>query len=471
MLKKVLAVLLTLVMSATFCMTSSPKVEVKAATSLGAQKAELDKELAQIEAEQKALDDKIAAAKTDLEKQQTKKNNLDYQITLTKRKIKVIEEKIVVIKGQISENEKEIAKIEIEIGEKSKEIDKYGADIDATVAEIEKKAEEIAELEEQIKENFETFKKRLRAFYMHGNSTILSVLLGADSFSDLLTKAEMIQRIADHDNALLEELTSTKDDVIVKKENLEKEKNNLEVDKEMLEKSQSELKESMAALEEKRVTLKESREELEDENEELTKQTSDLKEQIAEIEQQIQDIEELEQQFAEQGEVLKQQAQAVQDELDEIYKQMESTGEYIGGSMLWPVYGYMKITSEFGWRFNNTDYHTGFDIGGRNAANEQIYGKPVLAANYGTVTYKGYQENGYGNYIIIDHGGGLTTLYAHMSEVYVKKGDSVDRGQAVGAVGSTGWSTGPHLHFEVRQDGKAYNPRKEFPNYPNVPNK
>ena len=135
---------------------------------------------------------------------------------------------------------------------------------------------------------------------------------------------------------------------------------------------------------------------------------------------------------------------------------INSVGEYVGGIFAWPVPGFSYISSDYGWRFNNTNYHTGVDITGSG-----VYGKNIVAANTGTVAFvqTTYTPNvGYGKYIIIDHGGGITTLYGHTKEIYVKVGQKVSRGQKIAAVGSTGWSTGPHLHFEVRKDKKHTNP-------------
>ena len=146
----------------------------------------------------------------------------------------------------------------------------------------------------------------------------------------------------------------------------------------------------------------------------------------------------------------------VQSEIDRIYAQNQSSGSYVGGEFTWPVPGYSSITSYYGWRFNNTDFHTGIDISGGG-----IYGKNIVAANSGTVIKANTTYTpgvGYGIYLMIDHGGGMSTLYGHTSQLYVKQGDHVEKGQVIAAVGSTGWSTGPHLHFEIRQNGKHTNP-------------
>lgn len=129
---------------------------------------------------------------------------------------------------------------------------------------------------------------------------------------------------------------------------------------------------------------------------------------------------------------------------------------YAGGDMVWPVPGYHIITSPYGWRYNGKDFHTGIDIGGAD-----IHGANIVAANGGTVRFVNLEDTpgaGYGIYLIIDHGGGISTLYAQCSSILVNEGDTVKRGQVIAAVGETGFSTGPHLHFEVRNKAAHKDP-------------
>ena len=146
-----------------------------------------------------------------------------------------------------------------------------------------------------------------------------------------------------------------------------------------------------------------------------------------------------------------------QAEIDRIYEEMDGEmEEFVGGTFMYPVPGYTYISSYYGWRFNGTDFHTGVDFTGSN-----VNGKKVVAANAGNVIFTKttyIPGKSYGKYIIVDHGGGFSTLYAHLSSVNVSVGDYVKKGQSIGNVGSTGWSTGPHLHFEIRVNGKHTNP-------------
>ena len=143
------------------------------------------------------------------------------------------------------------------------------------------------------------------------------------------------------------------------------------------------------------------------------------------------------------------------DSISETIKVLQSQNtQYIGGAMCWPSQASTRITSPFGWRYlsllGGRNYHTGVDIGAAGGTN-------ILAANSGKVIKAGW-NNSYGYMVMVDHGGGIVTLYAHSSKLLVKTGDVVTRGQAIALIGSTGMSTGNHLHFEVRVNGKYQNP-------------
>ena len=194
-------------------------------------------------------------------------------------------------------------------------------------------------------------------------------------------------------------------------------------------------------------------------NEEYEKRIKELEKQLKEAKNSIQDLAAMQKEYEANYEELSAMQKQIQAELLDIYKNLNTSNEaYVGGEMMWPVPGYSKISSYYGWRFDNTDFHTGMDITGSG-----VHGAPVVAANTGTVVhtktcpYNGYSY-GYGTYIIVDHGGGITTLYAHLSSIDVKVGDIVVMGQRIGRVGNTGWSTGAHLHFEVRINGEHTNP-------------
>ena len=293
--------------------------------------------------------------------------------------------------------------------------------INVTQDYISAKHAEIDKKETDINESMQLFRDRVRAIYMTGGysdkANSLIMLLSSESVSDFLTRAMYLKRLNEHDRALMDVL-----------------------------------EEELASLNDEKAELDETKKELEAEKAELTETRDSLQ-------NSLQDINAMQSELEENYEELSGYLKEIQNEIADIYKNLTTSKEdYVGGEMMWPAPGYSKITCEYGWRFNGTDFHTGIDISGSG-----IHGAKVVAANTGTVIftkqcpYNGYSY-GYGTYAIVDHGGGITTLYAHMSSLAVNVGDVVVMGQQIGNVGNTGWSTGAHLHFEVRKDGKSVNP-------------
>lgn len=281
--------------------------------------------------------------------------------------------------------------------------------------------ETIAEKQKSIDVNMAAYKERMRATYMAGNSSTLGMMLGAESISEFLTQAEITTRIAQRDNALIHQLEQDMEDVRVAMADLAADQASLETAK----------------------------------GAQASKQT-ELSGQISSVESQIQDIAALQKDYENDKAKIDAEMSQVQSEIDTIYANYTSEGTYDGGIMTWPVPGYPNITSYYGWRFNNTNYHTGIDISGGN-----VYRKNIVAAADGVVitTKETFVPGkGYGRYLMIDHGGGISTLYGHTDELLVTTGQKVARGQAIARVGTTGWSTGPHLHFEVRVNGAHKNP-------------
>ena len=300
--------------------------------------------------------------------------------------------------------------------------------INVTQDYISAKHAEIDKKETDINESMQLFRDRVRAIYMTGGysdkANSLIMLLSSESVSDFLTRAMYLKRLNEHDRALMDVL-----------------------------------EEELASLNDEKAKLDETKKELEAEKAELTETRDSLQNSLIEARSSIQDINAMQSELEENYEELSGYLKEIQNEIADIYKNLTTSKEdYVGGEMMWPAPGYSKITCEYGWRFNGTDFHTGIDISGSG-----IHGAKVVAANTGTVIftkqcpYNGYSY-GYGTYAIVDHGGGITTLYAHMSSLAVNVGDVVVMGQQIGNVGNTGWSTGAHLRFEVRKDGKSVNP-------------
>jgi len=251
--------------------------------------------------------------------------------------------------------------------------------------------------------------------YETSGDSVLVVLLGSESIVDFMANIEMIKKIHESDTQLLAEMEEQLDEVERKKEDLES--------------IQEKLVEDKAALE----THKQA----------LSGQKSDLaaaKSRMQDIKDAaIEDIERLE---------------AESNRIQSMLAGRDSAFDYGGGAMSWPVSG--RITSEYGMRVNPVTgvykLHAGIDIGVGT-------GTPVHAAADGVVIFAGWNSGGYGNFVMIDNGSSIVTCYAHNSSVAVSVGQSVSRGQVIAYAGSTGNSTGPHCHFEVRVNGAPQNPR------------
>jgi murein DD-endopeptidase MepM/ murein hydrolase activator NlpD len=252
--------------------------------------------------------------------------------------------------------------------------------------------------------------------YKNGSIGILSVLLGSDSMSGFLTNIEMAKRIYNSDEELLE--TIQDEHALVNEK-----KNELMQLKERLLTQTAEVKSYKASLDKSEAQLAEQKQSVEKSNKELEAQIDSLNEEADRL----------------AAEILK----------------LQSKGEYAGGVMCWPSKASRRITSPFGNRIHpilrKYKFHTGIDIGAG-------MGTDILAANSGRVIASAYNAGGYGYYIMVDHGGGIVTLYAHCSKLLVSSGEVVVRGQTIAKVGSTGMSTGAHIHFEVRINGKYVDP-------------
>jgi len=288
--------------------------------------------------------------------------------------------------------------------------------------EIEAKIEAIDNKQAEYEDSYDQFLLRLRAMQLNGDATQIGAVLGSASFADYLSTNEMMSRVADYDQKLM-----------------------------------ARVKREHRVLELERADLVAIKEEVEADREE----TEDKKKTLAAQQQsallKIQSLAEMETQYLADLATNQRLSKEMETELQRIFKEIElSKNPYVGGEMGWPVPGYFQISSHYGLRFGGKDFHQGMDIAGSN-----IHGKPIVAANDGVVAHVNYAYTagrGYGIFLIIDHGGKVTTLYAHCSSISVSVGQEVKRGQEIAKVGNTGWSTGPHLHFEVRENGVAKNP-------------
>ena len=294
---------------------------------------------------------------------------------------------------------------------------------DALQAKIDDNKVKLAQKQAEVDKRKKIYSKRLRQIYMNGQVNYLDVLLGARDFSDFASRMYLLQKIISSDIEMLQQLQKAEAEVRERQEQLDIEMRDIEVAKAELEAKRSRAK-----------RLKEQRSYM------LYKAQEEEQRSQSEYERLL----------------------AISENITAMLRNMESGGGSSSGGggtgrFIWPCRG--EITSYFGWRthpiFGTTKYHSGMDIA-------VDYGTPILAADSGTVIYSGWL-GGYGYAVMIDHGSGLVTLYAHNQSLNVYEGQYVTKGTCIAYAGSTGYSTGPHCHFEVRLHGEVTEPLNYLP--------
>ena len=294
---------------------------------------------------------------------------------------------------------------------------------DALQAKIDVNKVKLAQKQAEVDKRKKIYSKRLRQIYMNGQVNYLDVLLGARDFSDFASRMYLLQKIISSDIDMLQQLQKAEAEVRERQEQLDIEMRDIEVAKADLESKRSRAN----RLKEKRSYM-------------LYKAQEEEQRSQSEYERLL----------------------AISENITAMLRNMESGGGSSSGGggtgrFIWPCRG--EITSYFGWRthpiFGTTKYHSGMDIA-------VDYGTPILAADSGTVIYSGWL-GGYGYAVMIDHGSGLVTLYAHNQSLNVYEGQYVTKGTCIAYAGSTGYSTGPHCHFEVRLHGEVTEPLNYLP--------
>lgn len=349
-----------------------------------------------------------------------------------------LEDQLQDIQGQIDESRNEQASWQEVIEEVSVKLKAIQADLDAANArltaiqkeqadtnrKIQETVAAIQEAQNRLQQRQQILNKRVRSIYIHGQLSYLEVILGSKSFSDFANRLELLRRVIHSDYDLILDIQNQKAQIEAKKAQLEADKAHLDVLAAEAQKEQDAIAakkaEQQRVLERARAN-KSAAEQLEKDLIDRSKQVQSL------IQERLR------------------QRETASSGSDESYTQGS-------GVMSWPCNG--VITSPYGYRvhpiFGTTIYHSGMDIG-------VDYGTPIHAADSGTVIYSGW-ISGYGNAVIIDHGGGVQTLYGHNQSLNVSEGESVAKGSVIAYAGSTGNSTGPHCHFEVRVNGEPADP-------------
>lgn len=362
----------------------------------------------------------------------------------------IIDEK----QGEIDEQQEYVDALTANIAAVNGEISIIRSKIDVYNGQIAEKAETINQLNLQAEENMNLLRQRLKSIYMAGDASTLEIVLGAKDFSDFVDKVQLVESLSDYDANLIDDIEGQLDGISDEIDSLNADKASLEGETTELQEKQDELNELLAKNEKLLANLYTEREELDallDSNEASQ----------SEVEQQIQ---------AYYEELRRQEEEAKREEEESGgSSQGDGSTPIVGsGDWIWPTPGFYDLSSE--WAEDRGYSHGGIDIAGPG-----IMGAQIVAACSGTVidvcnecshNWGKYGScgcgGGYGNYVWIDHGDGKATIYAHMTEAVAYVGQQVSTGETIGYVGSTGYSTGPHLHFEARYYGERYNPMTEY---------
>ena len=351
--------------------------------------------------------------------------------------------------GKVDEVAKTRTALQKEIKLTKEEITTVTAYIDRLQDQIDVKTTELDAAVKALDSKKERFAETVRTTYEQGETSYLEVLLNASSFSDLLSRLEIVSAIMDDNKKIVAEYTAAKEDIQQKRDDLQATQDEQVQYQENLKYKAEELKSS----EEQQKALQESLQAYQ-------------KEQKAEYERITSEMDTVSDQIAEQSrkEAAAAAAAAAKKKSGSSSSSSSSSAGNLSsatltsGTFTWPLPGYTNNSSAYGWRthpiFGTRKFHKGEDIPAPT-------GTPIVAAASGTVTTAGW-VSGYGNYTVINHGGGVMTAYGHQSSINVSVGQTVTAGQTIGLVGSTGNSTGPHLHFEVYVNGSTQNPMSYF---------
>ena len=369
------------------------------------------------------IQEKIKDAQAEIDKLDEKKQETQETITALDRKISLLQDQIDVLQDDIDNLQAQIKKTQ--------------DDIDKTEKEIVRMQEEIDRKQAEFDQTFADYCQRLRAMYVSGHTSNLEVLLTSIDISSILTRSQMIKSVSKQDSDTLDSLMKKMAEIEADKAELEKKRNQLKEDKKLLEANKQSLEENMGQ-------MQESKRELNSEVDKANSIMARLKDDTSEYQEKI--------------ETNQAQLQKVQQEIDAAYaRASRGTGSIPGsrgdgshsGTLSYPTYS--RDVSAGYPNYSSGRYHGGVDF-------RCPSGTRVNAAADGVVIVAKNLNYSYGHYLIIDHGNGLSTLYAHNTTLMVGVGDHVSRGQQIAKSGSTGNSTGPHCHFEVRVNGTRVNP-------------
>jgi murein DD-endopeptidase MepM/ murein hydrolase activator NlpD len=345
------------------------------------------------------------------------------QIIQTNKKLTETKKREKSVLGSLVQTQQELEQIDHNLANLKNKIGNTEQQIATITAQVNKAESELDQVQAQLGGRQEVLDKRLRVLYMHGYQGWLEFLFNVKDFNAFIMRFETVSRFAKVDLNMIQGLQDQRNLIIEKRKEILQKQHQLTNQKTLFVELKDQNKHSM----DQKIAVTQTKQK---ELEVIQGSRSELEKALNELEQTSQQIEAEIRQYQEKNQI------------------SLGTGQYI-----WPVKG--PVVQNFGWRIHpilrRKQFHTGLDIA-------VDYGTPILAADSGVVIFAGY-NGGYGKMLLIDHGSGFSTLYGHSSLLLVVKGQTVVKGQVVAKVGTTGLSTGPHLHFEIRKNGTPVNPR------------
>lgn len=354
-------------------------------------------------------------------KDKAKKSSLSQSLSKVKDKRNALRSQLRKKEAEVGGMMDEVHKVDEQMSKMEAKLQKTEDDLAFNKKEQQRLASELRIQTEKLDDVKRKVGQRIRAIYVQGEASPITILADAESISDLAARKALLERIADYDRKIFNEVRVLRDSVLSKKK-----ERDLSVTRiaELVKNQEAELAELQTIRSKKKQIF------------------SVLKAQENQIEDQLNEME--------------RQSQRLESQIAAIQAKSAGSVAIFKGKFIQPVSG--RMSSKFGMRRHpisgRSKMHNGVDWAAPT-------GTPIKAAGAGKVITAAYLR-GYGNTIVIDHGGGISTLYGHCSRLYVSVGQNVTTGQRIAAVGSTGYSTGPHLHFEVRVNGKPVNPLGRF---------
>ncbi len=409
----------------------------------------LKDEAANLDSEIDEANKKLSELKENVDKQAEYAAELNSQIEVLQKKIDNLSAMIDILSGKIDEKNEEIAGKE--------------AEIDALEQNIDENEQKIGDLQDDMDLLYSQLKQRLREIYMSGGRTSdIEILLCSGSYETFLMKMELSSNMAEHDDAIVNEITESISEINALTAQLEELILQVNAEKKELEQAREELDAQKSEVETQQNELEDVKSEVDGKLADVNAVMSQLNADSAEYKALVASYESRQNSIdAEIDAIIDAAAKRAAEEaakaaaasagLDASSYSSGGATSFSGGFICPLQYGDVYVSSPFGYR--SSGYHGGLDLCCRSGT----YGKNVSAAAAGTVIVASYHYS-YGNYVVIQHSSSFMTLYAHNSALLVSAGQTVSQGQTIALAGSTGNSTGPHCHFEVRVNGSRVNP-------------